>query len=322
MIKGRKLDHIGLAVTDIEASRAWYCDVLGFAVIGHFYSGTTPVYFLKNGETVYEMFEKDLPETLQGKIDHISFVSNDIEADYNDLDAHCIEPNFHEIFFRTDKKPRMSTMGGQLDVDIIEPMENKAAVENITWNDINKMKDGSYQFFVNCYSNRGGRSGFRAEIEFDGQIYSFDYKHPLNTGENIMVATVNLKNGKFTILPRLECGSTSRTIWGISTNEFVPVSVICYSPNYWDKQNGIGNKHYFFMLKDCINDELPNAWYNEFLNNELYPAHRKVMEALSSKAHVNEADDQLSGLGFSSTLRNELVVKVKGSTERILKITF
>jgi hypothetical protein len=184
------------------------------------------------------------------------------------------------------------------------------------------MKDGSYQFFVNCYSNRGGRSGFRAEIEFDGQIYSFDYKHPLNTGENIMVATVNLKNGKFTILPRLECGSTSRTIWGISTNEFVPVSVICYSPNYWDKQNGIGNKHYFFMLKDCINDELPNAWYNEFLNNELYPTHRKVMEALSSKAHVNEADDQLSGLGFSSTLRNELVVKVKGSTERILKITF
>ena len=90
MIKGRKLDHIGLAVTDIEASRAWYCDVLGFAVLGHFYSGTTPVYFLKNGETVYEMFEKDLPETLQGKIDHISFVSNDIEADY----AYCKEQGY------------------------------------------------------------------------------------------------------------------------------------------------------------------------------------------------------------------------------------
>lgn len=247
---------------------------------------------------------------------------NDIEADYNDLDAHCLEPNGHEIFYMTYKKPHMSTMGGQLDVDIIEPIPNVAAVENITYNDINQMEDGSYNFFVNCYSNRGGRSGFRAEIEFDGQIYSFDYNHAMRGNENVMVAAVTLKNGKFTINPRLECGSTTRTVWGVSTNEFVPVSVICYSPNYWDKQNGIGNKHYFFMLKDCINDELPNAWYNEFLNSELYPAHRKVMEALSSKAHVNEADDQLSGLGFSSTLRNELVVKVKGSTERILKITF
>lgn len=247
---------------------------------------------------------------------------NDIEEDYNDLDAHCLEPNGHEIFYITYKKPRMSSMGGQLDVDIIEPNPNVAAVENITYNDINQMKDGSYHFFVNCFSNRGGRSGFRAEIEFDGQIYSFDYNHAMRGNENVMVATVNLKDGKFTINPKLECGSTTRTVWGVSTNEFVPVSVICYSPNYWDKQNGIGNKHYFFMLKDCINDELPNAWYNEFLNSELYPAHRKVMEALSSKAHVNEADDQLSGLGFSSTLRNELIVKVKGSTERILKITF
>ena len=58
MIKGRKLDHIGLAVTDLEASKAWYCDVLGFEVIGHFYADGTPAYFLKNGDTVYEMYEE------------------------------------------------------------------------------------------------------------------------------------------------------------------------------------------------------------------------------------------------------------------------
>ena len=90
MIKGRRLDHIGLAVTDLEASKAWYCDVLGFAVIGHFYAGSTPVYFLKNGDTVYEVYEEPIPEAVQGKIDHISFASQDIEADY----AYCKEQGY------------------------------------------------------------------------------------------------------------------------------------------------------------------------------------------------------------------------------------
>ena len=90
MIKGRKLDHIGLAVTDLEASKKWYCDVLGFEVIGHFHAGSTPVYFLKNGDTVYEMFEAELPEAVQGKINHISFVSQDVEADY----AYCVEQGY------------------------------------------------------------------------------------------------------------------------------------------------------------------------------------------------------------------------------------
>ena len=239
---------------------------------------------------------------------------NDLDGfDQNDMDAHCKTPH-GEIYYR-----QKHVYGGELDVDIIHPVKGQAAVENITWADM-KYLNGTYDFFVHKFSDRGGRSGFRAEIEFDGNIYSYDCRDMFRN--NKAVATVTVKNGQFSIQHHMPNSESTREVWGIHTNNFVPVSVICYSPNYWDHQNGIGNKHYMFMLKDCVNPEMPNAWYNEFLNSDLYPAHRKVMEVMGLKAHVQDTNDQLSGLGFSSTIRNELVVRVKGATERTLKIKF
>lgn len=245
---------------------------------------------------------------------------NEDGKDNCDLDAHCIESTGYEIYYGSAKKPNFSPTRGQLDVDIIYP-SGKVAVENITWANRDTMKDGVYEFFVNQFSG-SVKNGFRAEIEFDGQIYSFDYPHSMRSGENVKVAEVTLNNGKFTIKELIPSSVSSKEIWGVKTNEFVPVSVICYSPNYWSNvENKVGHRHVFFMLKGCINDENPSGMFNEFLIQDLYE-HRKVMEALASKMRVDDTDDQLSGVGFAMDKRAEVVVKVIGSVERVLKIKF
>ena len=241
---------------------------------------------------------------------------NESGEDDCDLDAHCKTP-CTEIYYshKVDRDTK-----GKLDVDIIHPGRN-IAVENIAWVDRNTMKNGKYLFFVRQFSG-SVKNGFRAEIEFDGQIYSFDYPYSMRSGEDVNVAEVTYEDGKFTIKELLPSNVSSKEVWNIKTNDFVPVSVICYSPNYWENvKNKTGHRHVFFMLKNCINDENPSGMFNEFLVQDLY-GHRKVMEALSSKMRVEDSDDQLSGVGFATDKRAEVIVKVIGNVERVLKIKF
>lgn len=244
--------------------------------------------------------------------------------DNSDLDAHCLEPQGGDHIYFSHKISRYT--GGELDIDITNPIyqcksNGGVAVENITYPSKERMKPGTYKFYVNQYSFRNSQ-GFKAEVEVNGEIHSYEYNSPVRG--NVDVAEVILdQSGNFKVVDKLpgNCATISKDVWGIKTLQFTPVSVVCYSPNYWDEQKGIGHQHLFFMLKDCINPEEPNGYYNEFLKPEL-EQHRRVFEALGAKAHVKDVDDQLSGVGFSLTKRNDLIIKVKGATERVVKVKF
>ncbi len=257
-----------------------------------------------------------------GKVDgdlRYSIQWNDKRDNNDDLDAHAYEPKGGHISFQQMR----SRSSGTLDVDITNPNSqcpNGPSVENIIYTDKSKMPEGDYEFVVNNYSKRGG-SNFSAEVEFDGKIYAFQYSGKVTKDVTVAVVNYTKANGFVLVDEKsLKHTASSNEIWGVATETFIPVTSMMLSPNHWDGQNE-GNKHYFFILDGCNNPEEARGLYNEFLDNSLTP-HRKVFEVLAGKMKCPVSTDQLSGLGFSSTQRNELICKVTGNFERTLKIKF
>ena len=88
-MQNRELDHIGVATPHIEKTSAWL-ESLGFKLKGAFMSGKVPCRFFTNGHVCYELYQ---PEDMKGdraRIEHVSYVSHDIEADY----AQCMHDGF------------------------------------------------------------------------------------------------------------------------------------------------------------------------------------------------------------------------------------
>ena len=236
---------------------------------------------------------------------------NDLNDNENDLDAHCTSPLSH-IYYGA----KNGRCGGQLDIDIINP-NRKLAVENIIWQ--NLPPKGNYVFEVVNFSDRGG-SNFKAQIEFNNQIFNYTVTGRIN--KNHRIATVyHDGNGNFTIQHHMSCEEQSKTVDGVISKDFNTVSSIMLSPNYWGN-NKIGNKHYMFMIENSKNEENIRGLYNEFLSDNLMK-HRKVFDVLGSKLLCESSDNQLTGLGFSSTVRNDVVVRVTNSdSKRLYKILF
>ena len=234
-----------------------------------------------------------------------------------DLDIHIVEPNGNEICFNNKNSPYT---GGRLDVDMNVSDLKRDAVENIVWNDQNRMLEGEYKVFIHNYTPRETIDiGFEVETEWNGKTKNFAY--PKRVTKNVTVLTFNYsKAGGISIKGEIEESNIVKEVWGINTQGFHNVSMVMNSPNHWDGEK-TGNKHWFFMLDSCNNDKQARGFYNEFLSNEL-TEHRKVFEVLGSKLKTDLSDNQLSGLGFSATKRDSVLCKVSGSFDRIVKINF
>lgn len=274
---------------------------------------------------------------LGGRVDGVFRFShswNELERNQSLMDLHVFMPgnshshstNQHDGYGTgrrvgwNNRKDHQS--GGNQDVDYVnEAPKDYIPVENITFPDINKMPEGKYICKIHNWSYRksGGRG--KAEIEFGGNIYQYEYPATKNK-EWITIAEVTLKNGEFTIEHKLDSGNkvTSKKVWGLDTYKLHDVTDIMLSPNYWG-ENKVGNKHYIFALANCISEEKPRPFFNEFLRQDL-DKHRKVFEVLGSKVQILDDPNQLSGLGFSETLRNDIILKVKSKFERYIKVKF
>lgn len=247
-------------------------------------------------------------------------------SNYDDLDFHMVEsPNRigkYEIYYGNRSRP--SPSGGMLDVDMnAGGGHTREPVENIVYADRRTMKEGEYLLYVHQFARREATNvGFEVEIDWLGEVQRFSYQKPLKTGENVAVARMRYTAAKgIEFVESLASTPVSREVWGLKTQDFHRVSTVMLSPNYWTDGNGTGNKHWFFMLDGANNTDRPRGFFNEFLVDELAP-HRKVIEIVGSKAKVEPSADQLSGLGFPSTQRNELLARVKGSFTRTVRIAF
>lgn len=237
----------------------------------------------------------------------------------DDLDAHMHEPDGGHIFFRFMRT--LSECGGMLDVDAngIDGQKEEP-VENIFYKDSGRMRLGRYEFEVNNYNRRSDGVGFEAEVEVNGVITSFNYDKVVRNGETIKIATIVKSTNGIEVISHLPSSQSVRNLWGINTQSFHNASVVMLSPNHWDDK-AVGNKHYLFMLEGCLNDGKARGFFNEFLTEDL-SKHRKVLEIAGSKMKTDESQNQLSGLGFSSTQRNSILCRVGGSFSRVIKINF
>lgn len=242
-------------------------------------------------------------------------------SNHDDLDLHAqVSPAGH-VYYATPGGYGRVGSGRILDVDANAGYgQTRTPVENLAFT---THYNGKYEIAVNQYSQRETDNiGFEMQIVVGDETIALSYDKAVRG--MVKVASFEVINGEmkdFKLSNKdITSQSASRVIWNVPTQDFVPVETVMLSPNFWDDQS-IGNKHWFFILKGCNNPDSTRGIYNEFLKSE-FEEHRKVFEILGNKTKCEPTDTQLSGIGFSSTNRTAIRMRVKGaSLNQIYKIS-
>ena len=235
-------------------------------------------------------------------------------SNYDDLDLHAQCPDGHVYYGY-----KMSIL--DVDMNAGGRRQSRTPVENLSWSN---PRNGTYTIVVDNYCKVETQDqGFTLEVANNGKVTQYSFARNDVRGMKCLQFTV--KDGTITDLQILDKDITGRGIaqnkWGLTTENFVKVDSVLNSPNHWDGEH-TGNKHWFFILANCRNDEPTRGIYNEFLKPEL-EEHRKVFEVLGNKIKCLPYDAQLSGLGFSSTQRNSVIIRVTTATStRLYQVNF
>lgn len=289
---------------------------LDSSLMGHFVSLTAPVHdgsrsLFKWDNDFAWSYDGNLTDSIKervkragGKVEGVTARVSLAWFNTDDLDLHVQEPGGNHIYFGNKM--------GKLDVDMNVHHLVRDPVENVRW--VGRMTDGVYKVWVNQFTKREVKDfGFDIEIESDIGLLHWSFNKPMQSQANQQVGTLIVKGGKvaeFQPAQGMVGGNTSQEKWGLKTLNTVKVNSVLLSPNHWD-DNAVGNKHWFFILDGCKNDQPVRGIYNEFLHSRL-DKHRKVFEVLGDKTKCPVADEQLSGVGFSSTRKDKVSVVAMG----------
>ena len=238
---------------------------------------------------------------------------------YDDLDLHCHGPDGY-VFYGNPAgqyRDRFGSFGIRiLDVDMNagggspgRSSSSREPVENLSWE---FPKDGIYKIEVHQYRQMETKDvGFRLQFHLNGETREYSYGHSVRG--TVKCLTFKIQDGHLTTLDTgkelIHANTQTQDMWGIKTNTMVPVKTMLLSPNHWEHSNKTGNKHWFFILKNCVNPDEVRGIYNEFLRSDL-EKHRRVFELLGARTKCAPALNQLSGLGFTRGRGDSLPVSL------------